>query len=196
MRFDFRVPHNTISVLVREVSKALFDEFRHDAFQMPSTPDGWRTVAEGFASRWNFHHCVGALDGKHIPIKKPRKSGSIYYNYKGFYSVVLMAAVDSEYCFMWCSVGYAGSSSDAGIYKRSRLKRGLDHRTLGLPDPEPIRGDDRDIPYFFVGDDAFPLQPFLMKPFPMRFLTPAQRIFNYRLSRARRISENGFGILA
>lgn len=53
-----------------------------------------------------------------------------------------------------------------------------------------------DVPYFFVGNDAFALATWLMKPFPLRLLTSRQRIFNYRLSRARRISENGFGILA
>ena len=196
IRWDFRVPHNTISVLVREVTKAIFQEFRHEVFKLPSTPDEWRVVSGGFADRWNFQHCIGALDGKHIAIKKPKKSGSTYYNYKGFYSIVLMASVDSEYRFIWCTLGYPGCSSDAGIFKRSPLKRGLERGTLGLPDPEPLRGDDRNIPYFLVGDDAFPLQSWMMKPFPQRNLTHAERIYNYRHSRARRVSENAFGILA
>jgi len=50
------------------------------------------------------------------------------------------------------------------------------------------------VSYDFVGEDAFPLEKWLMKPYPMRFLTPRQRIFNYRLSRGRRIVENAFGI--
>jgi hypothetical protein len=196
MRWDFRVPHNTISLLVREVSTAIFQEFRDEVFKLPATPDEWRVVADGFSNRWNFQNCIGALDGKHIAIKKPKKSGSTYYNYKGFYSIVLMAAVDSDYRFIWCSIGYPGCSSDAGIFNRSRLRRGLENGTLGLPAPEPLRGDDRNIPYFFVGDDAFPLQEWMMKPFPQRNLSPGERIYNYRHSRARRVSENAFGILA
>ena len=141
-------------------------------------------------------YCVGALDGKHIAIKKPPKSGTLYYNYKGFTSIVMMAAVDANYQFIWCSVGHPGSSSDAGIFNRSSLKHKLANNTLGLPPPEPVPHDDRDVSFFFVGDDAFPLEMWLMKPYPMRFLTHSQRIFNYRMSRGRRIVENAFGITA
>ena len=52
------------------------------------------------------------------------------------------------------------------------------------------------VPHVFVADDAFTLKPFLMKPYPQRGLNIDQRGFNYRLPRARRISENTFGILA
>jgi len=47
-----------------------------------------------------------------------------------------------------------------------------------------------------VGDDAFPLKPYLMKPYPSRNLELTQRVFNYRLSRVRRIVENAYGILS
>ena len=196
MRFELRVPHNTISVVVREVCRALFRTYRNEAFSLPATQQAWREKAQGFAQRWNFHNCVGAIDGKHIAIRKPPKSGSVYFNYKGFYSIVLMALVDSNYCFLWADVGAPGSCSDGGVYKHGSLKRRLADGTIGLPPPEPIPGDDRPLPYFIIGDDAFPMTTYLMKPFPLRLLTPPQRIFNYRLSRARNTVENSFGILA
>ena len=84
------------------------------------------------------------------------------------------------------SVGYPGSCSDAGIFRRCRLKKKLDCGTLGIPPPEPLHPAGRPVPYFFVGDDAFPLTRWLMKPFPQRGLSASAWIFNYRLSRARR----------
>lgn len=50
--------------------------------------------------------------------------------------------------------------------------------------------------FVFAAYDAFVLSEHIMKPFPMRNLTRHQRIFNYKLSQARRVVENAFGILA
>lgn len=196
LAFDFRVAHNTISLFVPQVCDAIVAEYEDEVLKCPSTPQEWRPLADRFGDRWNFPHACAALDGKHIAIKKPRNSHSIYYNYKGFFSVVLLALVDADYKFVWASVGANGSSSDCAIFNRSTLEPALREGTLGLPPPEPLPNDDTDMPYFILGDDAFPLRPYLMKPFSHKGLQIDDRIFNYRCSRARRVVENGFGILA
>ena len=93
--FNFRVAHNTISLFVPEVCDVM--EFEDEVFVTPSTPDSWKEVADNFGKRWNFYHACGALDGKHIAIKKPKKSGSAYYNYKGFLQRVRIAR-NAERC--------------------------------------------------------------------------------------------------
>ena len=65
-----------------------------------------------------------------------------------------------------------------------------------IPPTDPLPGDDRPKAFLIIGDDAFSLRSWLMKPFFNRHLGDEWRIFNYRQSRARKISENAFGILA
>lgn len=197
MQYAWRVPHNTISVVVREVVKAIIEEYTDELLFCPTTEQGWRDLADQWYQRWNFPHTVGAIDGKHVACKCPPNSGSEFYNYKGFYSVILFAMVDADYRFTYIDVSGNGSSSDAQIYNESDLHRGLDqNRIHGFPQPDPLPNDHQDVPYFIVGDDAFSLRTYLMKPYTNRNLTHEERIFNYRLSRARRVVENAFGILA
>ena len=51
------------------------------------------------------------------------------------------------------------------------------------------------MPYVFLADDAFSLGKHCLKPYSQSGLTPIKRIFNYRLARVRRVTENAFGIL-
>ena len=62
----------------------------------PSSTDDWRAIEKGFRDKWNFPHCIGALDGKHI-VMQACGSGSYFYNYKGTHSVVLMVLAGMVY---------------------------------------------------------------------------------------------------
>ena len=77
----------------------------------------WKRIADGFYSRWNFPNCLGALDGKHIVMQVPPKSGSQFFNYKGTFSVVLMALVDDDYRFTCVDIRDYGSNSDRAVFK-------------------------------------------------------------------------------
>ena len=181
----------TIYKFVPLVCKAILKEY----LVCLTDPEDWKKIEERFRNRWNVPHAVSALDGKHIAIKKPKKSGSEYFNYKGYFSVVLLALVDADYKFLWVNVESSGSSSDAQIFNRSKLKRRIENGTLGIPPPEPLGPGGPDMHYFLLGDDAFALMPWLMKPYSRCQLTREERIANYRISRVRRVVENSFGIL-
>ena len=129
MQYGWTVPATTQSILVQEVCLAIVIEYLPDVMTCPTTPEGWRTISDQFLQRWNFPHTCGALGGKHIACKAPAKSGSQYYNYKGFYSIVLMALVDAEYKFIWADLGATGSASDAQIHKAWELKEMVDVTT-------------------------------------------------------------------
>ena len=196
LQYGFRVAGNTICNFVPAVCEAIIQVYSDELLSCPITPEDWKEVADLFASRWNLPHCVGALDGKHVAIKCPPNSGSVYYNYKGFFSIVLMALVDANYQFLYVDMGSNGAGSDGGVFARTDLRKTLEDGSLGIPPPEALPNGDRDMPYFIVGDEAFPLRTWLMKPIPQRGLTRPQRIYNYRLSRGRRVVENAFGLLA
>ena len=95
-------------------------------------------MEEKFRTRWNVSHAVGAIDGKYIAMKKPKKAGSDYYNYKGFFSLVLLALVDAEYRFLWIDCGSSGLYSDAQIFNRSLLRDKIVDVSLGIQAPEPL----------------------------------------------------------
>lgn len=154
-------------------------------FQVPDRIDEWKQIQKSFECKWNFPDCCGALDGKHIRIQRPPNSTSLFYNYKGTYSIVLFVMVDAEYCFRYIDVGCDGRSNDSTIYNNSTLKIALERNLLNWP----IGG-------LCVADDAFGLTSYMLKPYSHRGLSVEEKIFNYRLSRARRVAENAFGILA
>uniref|UniRef100_UPI003AAFE7A5 uncharacterized protein n=1 Tax=Centroberyx gerrardi TaxID=166262 RepID=UPI003AAFE7A5 len=196
LSFQYRIGRTTISEIVMETCEALYDVLKEDHLKTPTAEAEWREVARAFQEKWQFPHCLGAIDGKHIYIQPPANSGSTYHNYKSRFSVVLMAVVDANYKFIYANVGTQGRVSDAGLFGQSDLRTAMDRDLLNVPRPEPLPDTNITMPYAFIGDEAFPLRNDLVKPYPYRNLDHGQRIFNYRLSRARRTVENAFGILA
>ncbi|KAM6937853.1 uncharacterized protein FYW49_000093 [Xenentodon cancila] len=196
LRFQYRIGTSTISQIVMETCTALHEVLKEDFLKTPSTEAEWRAVARDFETKWQFPHCLGALDEKNIHIQPPKKSGSLYHSNNGRFSVPLLAAVDANYRFIYVSVGARGRSADAGLFTDSDLCTAMDRDLLNFPPPEPLPGSDTVMPYVFVGDDAYPLRCDLMKPYPGVQTDQAQRLLNFRLFRARRVVENAFGILA
>lgn len=196
LQYSFRVEASTICKFIPEVCKAIIAVYMDEVLRCPKTEEEWKDVAARFSSRWNYHNCLGAVDGKHIAMKKPPNAGSYYYNYKGFHSIVLMAVADATYKFLYVDVGAEGGASDGGTWSNCSLHDAIEENRAGVPQSEPLPNDDQPVPYHFVGDDAFALRTWMMKPFSHRSQVLRERIYSYRLSRARRVVENAFGILS
>lgn len=196
LQFNFRRAHNTISTIVADVCPAIYSALKDDFLKVPSQPADWKAVAQGYQELWQFPHCIGALDGKHIALMPPHNSGAQFRNYKGFFSIVLMALVDAELKFIFVDVGRNGRMNDSGIWGACRLREALEREPSILPEAAALPRSTKTAPYVIVGDEGFGLKPYLMRPYPVAQLTSEKRLFNYRLSRARRTSENAFGVLA
>jgi hypothetical protein len=100
---------------------------------------------------WNLPHCSGAIDGKHINIRCPRRSYSEFYNYKG---------TCGNYCFRYIDIGRNGRASDSTIFRESTLSLSMENNELNLR-PNAV----------IVGDDAFPLRTNLLKAYSRVNLT-------------------------
>lgn len=191
--YSFRIGKSTLSNIIKETCLAIWTGLKDIYLLLPSSPTQWEKIASGFNNDLQLKNCIGALDGKHIRIQAPKHSGSEFYNYKGYFSIVLLAVCDSQYKFLMIDVGASGHQNDGGILRNSSFWKYLTEGKLNIPNSTLENGYH--IPFYFVGDEAFPLRTDLMRPYPGRMLTKEKVIFNYRLSRGRTI-ENTFGILS
>ena len=175
---------------------------------LPDSKEKWLSVAKEFEEKWQFPNCVGAIDGKHVPLINPFNSGSTYFNYKSFFSIVLLALADAEYKFLYVNVGCQGRISDGGVFKNLELYHPLVYGQINLPDSRQLldlsslndsflveSNRESEVPYIVVADDTFPLTTYCTKPYSPLKLSDSKQIFGYRLSRARRSTEKAFGVL-
>ena len=111
----------------------------------------------------NFPHCLGAIDGKHSRVIKPEHSGSMFYNYKDFFSV---AVADTTFRFMYIDIGSYGKDRGSTIFKRSRLWTSIQTNILELPSERLLSVTERpNVPHSFVRDEGFALNRNILRPF-------------------------------
>lgn len=183
-----------MAAIVSETVGVIWQELQHQHMPIP-TKEKWNSIAVDFLNKWSFPHCLGSVDGKHVRVRCPDNSGSMFYNYKKYFSIVLQAVVDANYKFVTIDVGGYGKQSDGGTFQASDFYRALIDGKLQLPEPAYLPQSEVRAPFVFVGDEAYPLMPFLLKPYSGTCLPQEQDNYNKRLSRCRKTVECAFGIL-
>lgn len=196
LHYSYRLGETTVREIVQEVCLAIWNSLKYLCLPKPSK-EQWLTIAEKFNTNANFPHCIGAVDGKHIRVIKPHLSGSLNFNYKHFFSIVLLAICDANYKFIAINVGADGKEADSTVFKDSKFYSALENEELDIPVPSPLTPtSNMPMPYVLVGDEGFALTKHVMRPYAGYNLSVTKRVFNYRLTRARRFIECTFGILA
>jgi hypothetical protein len=132
--------------------------------KFPSSED-MDNITNDFWTKWGFPNCSGSIDGKHIRINAPAHSGSMFRNYKCFFSIVLQAVVDANYRFLAVDMGAYGKESDGGIFSHSNLSQQLENGALNANQEKVLPGSNIALPHFLVGDEAYPLKTYLMRPY-------------------------------
>eukprot|EP00102_Acyrthosiphon_pisum_P014343 XP_008184348.1 PREDICTED: uncharacterized protein LOC103309790 [Acyrthosiphon pisum] len=142
--FSYRLGHSTVHYIVKEVCKAIVDELLAEVMPQPKEKD-WEKISDDFWKMWNFHNCLGALDGKHVDI---------------------FSLVDANYKFIAVDVGSYGKNSDGGIFANSNLGKALEQNKLHVPKDKNLPGTQCPAPYVIVADETFPLKTYLLRPYP------------------------------
>ena len=130
---------------------------------------------------------------QNINIRAPPNAGSECFNCKSHFSIVLLAIVGANAQFIAFQLGDAGSQSDGGIFKHGSISKLC--KSEQFPPQSPLPATSLEAPYYLIGDEAFALDVNLLKSYPHRSAMGVEKVFNYRLSRPRRIVENAFGIV-
>ncbi len=181
---SYRMGVSTVAGIVKDVCSAMRETLQPLYMPLPSKSQ-WKDIADGYAEYWHFPHCCGAIDGKHCMINCLPHTGSMFFNYKRTFSLVLMALADSEYCFTMVDIGAAGSDGDSFVFRNSALGVQFMKDELPILEAQNLPGCNQKAHFVLVGDEAFPPKSNLLKPYPRRTLTVddvTQHVFNYHLS--------------
>ena len=189
---------STVQEIVRDTAEAIWEVLSPECMPPIVTAQQWKSVADGFLQCWQFPHYCGALDGKHCTVQKPLRTGSLFWNYKKSFSIILIALVDSNYKYIMIDVGAAGSQGDSNTFRDSAFSQLFFADKILFPPAENFPDTNNKAPYVLVGDEAFPSDFHLLKLFPKKSKSVPKKIravYNYRLSRVRICVECSFGIL-
>lgn len=201
---------------VKEVTSAIFHVLGPVHVKLPSTKEEFDTNVLGFQSfargKWvrntpGIPQVWGAMDGSHIPIKKPAHSGDAYINRKGFFSINMHAVCDHNAKFMDVYVGNSGRNHDVDVLHQSPFWSSLQNGALGESCRQNARtltakeynGSEVEmvVPLMVIADAAYVIGPYVLPAFKEGESTiSAQRlVFQNKHKTTRNVVERAFGVL-
>lgn len=190
----FGVAKSTTSKVIRQVGNVISMHLAKDYIALPKTDQETKLFVSRFHDAHGFPQCMGAIDGTHVGIAKPKDSASVYINKSSTYSLNIQAICDYRYCFLDVVIRWPGCVHDARMFANSRLNQKLKDGLIPRC-PATIVKDEPAVPVCILGDPAYPLMPYLMKEFVGGGQTTDEQFYGYRLSSARMAIECAFGRL-
>ncbi|XP_071978391.1 uncharacterized protein [Engystomops pustulosus] len=195
LHFEFLVGTSTIAGIVRSTCEIIWERLKATVMPKP-TAQQWMEIADGFYSAAEFPNCVGALDGKHIRVKKPPHSGPNQQKFRQWSSLVLLGIADHNHRFVTIDIGSYGCASDAFNFRAFRTGQRIITEQLDIPGPRKLPGSSGPpAPFVIVADKNFSLSTNVMRPFPRRGLDERKRIFNGRLAKTHQFVQSAFEML-
>ena len=203
LSLGFRVSKSTVSKMLKEICETLYTPLATHYLRPLLTEEESKQISSEILELWYMLHVIESIDGKHVAMECSKNTGSLYHNYKGFFSQVLLAVCDAKYKFIFIDVDQYVSTNDSAALKNSKHGRRLESYSPNIPSEDIAYknyfkdGEPLILPYNMVGDEIFQLKDYLMRPYPgtrSGKLSINQAVFNYRLSKARCVIKNYFSI--
>ena len=188
----FNVGKTTVYEAVQDVVDVLCG-IKEEYIKFPSTDQEIFATRQTFEGFTNLPNVVGAIDVSHIQIKNPIESGADYFSRLDQHDVVVQAVADGEKRFLDVATGFPGSMPESRVLINSSLYQ----RIMGgeLLIGQAVKFGGRDVRPVLVGSSAYPLFPWLLKPYHESTDDPFEMNFNKQLSSARELIECAFGVL-
>ena len=190
---QFGLGKSTAKVICQEFEEALC-RIKDLFIRFPYSEDEVQEAMDTFEEEYKFPQIVGAIDGCHIEINAPPENKEDYFNRKQYYGINLQGTVNLWLLFQHVAVGHPGSIHDARVLRKSGIFDLAENEEILSARTRMVNGGL--LKPMLVGDSAYPVKNWLMKPFSNRGrLSPQKRRFNQKLNAMRSVIERAFGLL-
>ncbi|XP_046612245.1 putative nuclease HARBI1 [Neodiprion virginianus] len=152
-QWGISLSQSPVSRCIHDVTNAINERLLRPWVQFPMTPEDRQRAASQFATaRQPFQGAIGAIDCTHVALLGPREQEEAYVNHHGYHSLNVQAICDPNLKILNINARYPGARNDSYIWSTSPVRR--------IMEREYNRGERT----FLIGDQGYPLEPWLMTP--------------------------------